>query len=733
MKVVFQLNQMDCAPACLATISLSYGKNIDLTYIRERCIVGKDGVSLWSLRNVAQELGYDAKSVKLSLQQLDNCHLPCILHWNNNHYVVLYRIEKSLRNKRYFRIADPGYGTYRCDEDKLEENWVNDGKKGIALFLSPTEGFMESDFPKSRSITAAYLLHYLIPYWKQVMWMVILLLSGTLISIGLPILTQRLIDEGIGKKDLSFTTNILMAQVAFFSGTIIISVMRNWITLLLGTKINIDIISEFIKKTLKLPLKYFDGRLHGDFSQRIVDHGRVETFLTSQSTVTLFSAVTFAAYLVILFHYKPHLLSLYMVLTGVSLLWSLYWMKKRKMMDHHRFQIKGENQQAVYEMVGGVTDLKLNSLEEHISRQWTEIQEKLLAVNIKILKVEQLQVSGFEFINQFKNVIVTFLTAYWVIKGELTLGVMISISFIVGQLNGPINQLVTFFRSLQDAKLSMERLREIQLLEEEERSGMELFNNEIKEGDGVDTFHGIQIKKMSFSYGNSEGASALEDIDLHIPKGKITAIVGESGSGKTTLMKLLLKLYDPTDGEIWYSNQDSRNISPKSLRSKSGVVMQDGFIFSDTIERNIACDDVEIERERFDYAIKLANIDDFIYGLPMREKTLIGATGLGVSGGQRQRIMIARAVYDDPEYLFFDEATSALDAENERVIHSHLQSFFRGRTVIIIAHRLSTVKDADQIVVLRKGKVVEIGTHLELIKTEGAYYNLVRNQLELGR
>ncbi|WP_336838227.1 peptidase domain-containing ABC transporter [Sphingobacterium siyangense] len=732
MKVVFQLNQMDCAPACLATVSLSYGKNIDLTYIREKCVVGKDGVSLWGLRNAATELGYEAVPIKLSLEKLTNDQLPCILHWKKSHYVVLYEIKENYINKRKsYKIADPGYGLHAYKKEAIEANWADADHRGIALLMEPTEAFFEASYPHSARISLGYLLRYLKPYWKQVMWMLILLFIGTVISIGLPILTQRLIDEGVGKKNLSFTVNILIAQLAFFAGTIVISVARNWIALLLGTRINIDIISDFIVKTLKLPLKYFDSRLQGDFSQRIVDHNRVENFLTSQSTITLFSMVTFTAYLFILFYYNVGILALYILLTASALGWSLYWMNKRKLMDHLRFQMKGESQQAVFEIVSGVTDLKLNSLEEYKSSEWTEIQKKMLKINIRILRIEQLQLSGYEFINQLKNVIVTFLTAYFVIKDELTLGMMISISFIIGQLNGPINQLITFFRSLQDAKLSMARLSEVQLLEEEEVDGLVALETATDLHDVP--FQGISVRNMSFGYENSEGQLALQDISLLIPNGKVTAIVGESGSGKTTLMKLLLKLYTPTHGDIYYGNESINNISPKSLRDKCGVVMQDGFIFSDTIERNIAGNDMEIDYNQLRYAINVANINNFIEELPSKEKTIIGAVGLGMSGGQRQRIMIARAIYKKPEFLFFDEATSALDAENEKYIHEHLQKFFKGRTVVIIAHRLSTVKNADQIVVFKKGRIVEIGNHEQLIASRKEYFNLVKNQLELGK
>jgi len=466
--------------------------------------------------------------------------LPCILHWNKNHFVVLYDIKKGLlTGKKRYKIADPGYGICTYDREKVKESWSAGDTKGTALFLHPTKEFFSSVFPKSNKVDLSYLLRYLLPHWRQVSWMILLLLVGTGIAIGLPILTQKLIDEGVEQKNLSITLNILLAQLALFSGNIMISATRNWIALLMGTKISIDIISDFIKKTLRLPLKYFDARLHGDFSQRIADHNRVETFLTSQSTVTLFSIVTFTAFLGILFTYDVQLLVLYVSLTMISLFWPLYWMKKRKLLDYLSFQVKGENQQSVYEIVSGVTDLKLNSLEDYKGEEGAEIQQRLFKINVRILKIEQIQVSGYEFINQFKNVLVTFLTALFVIRGQITMGMLISISYIIGQLNGLINQLIAFFRSLQDAKLSMARLTEVQAIEEEEKDGMEPLKVLDKATPLLVGKGNIHVRNLSFTHVVAEDQKVLNGLNFVICKGKITAIVGESG--KTSLDEAIVE------------------------------------------------------------------------------------------------------------------------------------------------------------------------------------------------
>lgn len=724
-----QHDQMDCGPSCLAMISSHYGKDFNLQYLRDNCFITREGVSLLGINEAAKKIGFNTFSAKLKTEDLEKDYTPCILHWNQNHFVVLYKITKNIfTGKLRYKIADPAHGFITLSEEKFKKSWLSDGEKGVALFLEPTEYFFGQEPPKEEKVSIKYLLSYLKPYKKSMGWMFFLLSLGTLITLIFPILTQKLIDDGVNQKNFSIITYILLAQLAFFFGSIIINIFRNWIMLVVGTKINIQIISDFLKKMLRLPIRFFDTKLMGDFNQRIQDHERIEHFLTSQSLLTVFSIITFTAFFGVLWYYDFSILLTYMTLTVASVLWSLFWMRKRKVLDYQRFQKRSENQESIYEIINGVSEMKLNQFEEFKRKEWEKIQHKLFKINIRILKLDQIQLSGFEFINQVKNIIVTFLSAYFVVQNKMTLGELLSVSYIIGQMNSPVSQLISFFRSLQDAKLSLSRLNEVQNHQEEEQEHhqnlpvlQEHFSNA-----------GIKIDNVSFQYEGPHSPYILKDISLNIPKGKITAIVGASGSGKTTLLKMLLKFYEPSQGKIKINGINLEDISPIELRKNCGVVMQDGFIFSDTIERNIATSDEEIDEDKLKKSMEIANIKTFVEELPLGLNTKIGASGNGVSGGQKQRILIARAVYKNPQFILFDEATSALDAENEKIIHDNLQSFFKGRTVIIVAHRLSTVKNADQIIVLKKGQIVEQGNHKELVSKQGEYFNLVKNQLELG-
>jgi len=501
--------------------------------------------------------------------------------------------------------------------------------------------------------------------------------------------------------------------------------------LYIGTRISISIISDFLKKILLLPMGFFDTKMKGDFTQRIQDNERIEDFLTSQSLMTFFSMITFLVFFGVLWYYNVSIVLIYTALTALSLGWAQYWLKKREILDYYRFREKGESQESVYEILNGVSEMKLNQFEDYKRQEWEGIQNKLFKTTLRILRVDQYQFSGFEFLNQLKNILVTFFAALQVVKGTMTIGELLAISYIIGQLNSPVNQMISFFRSLQDAKLSLSRLNEVQNHEEEEKEGMKALavdNTTIQNEEE----RGITLNSVSFQYEGPKSQFVLKDVNLFIPEGKVTAIVGASGSGKTTLMKLLLKFYDPTCGSIHYNDDDILTLSPKSIRENYGVVMQDGFIFSDTIERNIATSEVEINTRKMENAVRVANISSFIDNLPLGYNTKIGAAGNGISGGQKQRVLIARAVYKNPHFILFDEATSALDAENEKIIHDNLQEFFKGKTVIIVAHRLSTVKNADQIIVLKNGSVVEKGNHQDLVNRKADYYSLVKNQLELG-
>jgi len=734
MIFIPQHDQMDCGPACISMLASNYGKNYTIDYFRKTTYITREGVSLLGIVEASNIIGFKTISAKLTTKKLNENKeiLPCILHWEQNHFVVLYKISKSIfSNQPIFHIADPAHGKIKLTQDIFEKSWLSDGDKGVALFLNPTEEFYKKQPPKEEKLTIKYIFNYLKPYKKQLSIMFLLLLLGSALTLVFPFLTEALIDKGVNAKDLNFIFIILLAQLGLFLGSIIFSILRNWLMLYVGTHISITIISDFLKKMLKLPIKFFDTKLMGDFQQRIQDNDRIEDFLTSQSLITFFSIITFSVFFGVLWYYDVKILLVYLVLTALSISWSFYWLKKRKTLDYFRFQQRSENQESIYEMLNGVTEMKLNKFEDFKIKEWENIQQKLFKLNTRILKLDQIQLSGFEFFNQLKNIIVTFLAATYVVQESMTLGMLLSISYIIGQMNSPVNQLVGFFRSLQDAKLSLERLNEVQNHKPEENIELKQITTQSNyQKNGFDK--GIYLKNLSFQYEGPKSPYVLKDINLHIPEGKITAIVGASGSGKTTLMKLLLRFYDPIKGEIFYNFDNIINISPNSIRENTGVVMQDGYIFSETIQRNIATSDTDIDHDKLNKATKIANIQGFINSLPLGYNTKIGASGNGISGGQKQRILIARAVYKNPHYIFFDEATSALDAENEKIIHDNLQEFFKSKTVIIIAHRLSTVKNADNIVVLKKGEIIEQGTHKELVNKKADYFNLVKNQLELG-
>lgn len=720
---------MDCGPSCLVMIAKYYGKEFSLSILREKSFITKNGVSLLGISQAAQNLGFETISAKLTLDRLIEKHNnnPCVIHWNQSHFVVLYAIKTNkINNKKKFYIADPAYGIIKLSERNFLEGWsIND--KGIALFLKPTEKFRNQDEIKDKK-NFFYLFNFIKPFKWQMIKIFITLLFGSLITLTFPFLTQNLVDKGINPKNIHLVTLVLLAQLSLFFGHTIIDIIRNRILLKVGSKININIISSFLGKLMHMPLKYFDAKRIGDLTQRIQDHKRIETFLTSQSIQTLFSVINFSVFFFVLAYYNWSILIIYSSITFFSILWVLYFQKQRKILDYNRFELLADNQSTTYELITGMQEIKLNSFENFKQNQWREIQEKLLKVNIKVLNLDQYQLSGFDFLNNLKNIIVTFIVAQNVINGNLTLGSMLSISYIVGEMNSPINQLITFFRSLQDAKLSFSRLNEVHNYSKDEIIETQSLQKTEKNSNQSE----ILVEKLSFQYEGSKSPFVLKNINLKINENKITAIVGASGSGKTTFLKLILKYYEPTNGKIFIDNKNLWQTNFEDWRKKYGVVMQDGFIFSDTIERNIATGEEIIDKEKLKNAVKIANIEQFINSLPLGYNTKIGSSGNGLSGGQKQRILIARAVYKNPQYIFFDEATSALDAENEKIIHDNLQEFFKEKTVLIIAHRLSTVKNADQIIVLKNGEIAEIGNHQQLVKNKADYFNLVKNQLELG-
>ena len=721
-----QPDAKDCGPTCLRIISKYFGKSISLQQIRQLSETTREGSSLLGLSDAAEELGFKSLGVQIDFKTLvEDVPLPCIVHWNKVHFVVVYKIDKT--EKIY--ISDPSYGLITYTKDEFIKSWIGNNadektEEGIALLLETTPAFYKNEFDNEESKASfSFLSKHLLKYKPLVLQLAIGLLAGSLLSLIVPFLTQSIVDVGIQNQDLNFIYLVLLAQVMLFLGKMGIDVIRSWILLHLSTRINISIISDFFIKLMKLPISFFDTRMTGDIMQRINDHHRIEQLLTNSSLNTLFSLVNLVIYSIILLFYDYRLFFIYLIGSGLYIAWITFFLNKRKELDYKKFSQISQEQSKVIELINGMQEIKMHNAEKQKRWGWEFLQVKLFKLRIKSLSLEQWQSVGGNFINQIKDILVSFLSAKLVLSGNLTLGMMLSVQYIIGQLNSPLMQLIDFIRQYQDASISLERLSEIHDKEDEE-SVSDAGNYEIPQKE-------IEIKDVSFRYIGSD-SFVFENLNLTIPYQKTTAIVGASGSGKTTLLKLLMKFYEPNTGEIKIGNTNLKNISPRFWREHCGVVMQDGYVFNDTIAENIAVGQDYIDKQKLRKAVEIANIKDFIEELPLSYNTKIGNEGIGISGGQRQRLFIARAVYKSPEYIFFDEATSALDANNEKIIMENLEQFFKGKTAIVIAHRLSTVKHADKIIVLDKGKVVEEGNHTELVAKKGEYYRLVKNQLELG-
>lgn len=718
-----QPDHMDCGPSCLRMIAKYYGKETNLPYLRTLSNNSREGSSLHGISEAAEKIGFRTIGVKISFEELvTDAPLPCIVHWNQHHFVVLCKIKKD-----HLFVADPAHGLLRYSKKEFLDSWKSTKDKGIALLFDPGPEFHNAGLQAEETGKKgfSFLFSYLFKYKKLLFQLIIGLFAGSVLQLVFPFLTQSIIDTGVNNNDLRFIYMILFAQLMLFLGRTSIEMIRSWILMHISSRINIAIVSDFFLKLMKLPISFFDVKMTGDLMQRIHDHDRIETFLTSTSLNVLFSLVNLAVFSFVLAYYNFNIFAIFLIGSLLYFAWILFFLKRRADLDFKRFQQHSQNQSKVIELIAGMQEIKLNNAERQKRWQWENIQIRLFKINIKGLALEQTQNTGANLINELKNILITFLSAMLVIDGKITLGMMLSISYISGQLNGPVLQLADFTQHLQDARLSLERLSEIHNLENEEARDN---NTSFKH----DSSGGISLKNISFQYPGTHGDPVLKELSITVPAHKITAIVGSSGSGKTTLLKLLLKFYEPLSGEIKTGSNNLNAVSAAQWRSRCGVVMQEGYIFSDTIANNIAVGVEEIDLQKLRHAVTVANIKEHIESLPLGYNTKIGMEGNGLSSGQKQRILIARAVYKDPDFLFFDEATSALDANNERIIMNNLDTFFKGRTVVIIAHRLSTVKNADQIVVLDKGKVAECGSHEELTALRGNYYNLVKNQLELG-
>lgn len=719
-----QLDAMDCGPSCLRMIAKHYGKSYSLQTLREKCYYTRLGVSLLGISDAAEAIGFRTLGFKLNFEKLKNdSPVPFIVYWKQRHFVVVYGFRK---NK--VLVADPAHGLIKMNEAEFLDGWISSTENGkgvgIGLALEPAPEFYSSD-EKINKTKLSFFFNYLRPYKRFIVQLILGMMLGSLLQLVFPFLTQSVVDFGIQNQNLNFVVLIMIAQFVLFLSSMAVGFIRGWILLHLGSRVNISLLSDFLIKLMKLPISFFDTKMIGDLLQRIDDHKRIENLLTSSSLEILFSLVNLIVFGIVLIVYDIEIFIVFIIGSILYIMWVLLFLKRRKDLDYRKFDQLAKGHGNLIQLITGMPEIKLHNSETQKRWEWERIQAKLFKVNISSLALSQYQSAGSTFINEFKNFVISFLAAKSVINGDITLGMMVAIQYIIGQLNAPVHMFIGFIHSIQDAKISLERLNEIHNRDDEEKAG-ELRSIVLPKEKS------IKLEGVSFQYGGPHSEFALKDISLTIPEGKVTAIVGASGSGKTTLLKLLLKFYEPTQGRINVGDINLKIVSNKIWREQCGAVLQDGFIFSDTIAKNVAVGDEYPDKERLLYAVNVANIQDFIESLPLGYNTKIGGEGHGLSQGQKQRILIARAVYKNPEFIYFDEATNALDANNEKVIMENLDNFYKGRTVVIVAHRLSTVRNADQIIVLHKGRITEVGFHEELTRRKGDYYWLVKNQLELG-
>jgi ATP-binding cassette, subfamily B, bacterial len=716
---------MDCGPTCLAMVCRYYGKSFAVQGLREKAEIGKDGVNMLGISQAAESIGFRTQAVELSLDELGTmARLPCILHWDQNHFVVLHKARKN-----NFTIADPGRSILTIGKKEFLQHWAGsmaDGEPaGIALLLDPTPEFYKQKTQKDNKKGWGMLLGYFLQQKRYIIQLLMGLMLGSLLQLIFPFLTQSIVDIGINNNNLKFIYVILIAQFMLFFSRTIVEFIRSRILLYISTKINLSILSDFWIKLMKLPLNFFDTKMTGDIIQRLGDHRRIESFLTGSALNTIFSVFNLVIFSVVLLRYNVFVFVIFCIGSILYFLWIRIFLRYRRSLDYKHFAAASKENSATMQLIYGMQEIKLNGAEQLRRWEWEGLQAALFKLSFKSLSLSQYQQAGAFFINEGKNILITFFVAKSVVDGDLTLGAMMAVQYIIGQLNSPVEQLISFTQQAQDARISLDRLNEIHQLDDEEPTDGHL----AKKLSGANS---ISLKNLSFTYAGAGNEPVLKDINLHIHEGKTTAIVGMSGSGKTTLLKLLLQFYSHYNGNITAGDNSLRNISPRFWRSRCGSVMQDGYIFNDTIAKNIAVSEESPDYDKLVNACDIANIMPFIDSLPLGFNTKIGAEGNGISAGQKQRILIARAVYKNPDFMFFDEATNSLDANNEKVIMENMQEFFKGKTVVVVAHRLSTVKNADNIVVLHNGVITESGTHDELAQQKGAYYELVKNQLELG-
>ena len=730
MKFVkyIQHDSMDCGPTCLKMVAKFYGKNYSLQNLRDRCHITREGVSLLGISDAAESIGFRTTGVKVTWRQMvEEMPLPCIVHWNQRHFVVVYDVVKK-HGVYKVMVADPASGLLEYTEEDFRGLWLESERKteGIALILEPTPKFYEEEGDdERRHYGFGYVLKYLRPYRTYIIQILLAMLTASVISLLMPFITQSVVDKGIGTGSLSLIVVLLIAQLTLTLGGLANNLIRSWLMLHTTSRVSISLISDFLCKLMRLPIAFFDSKMVGDIMQRIGDYNRIQTFLTGSLLSMVIAVVSFVVYGLIMAGYNATIFIVFLIGASLYVFWVLLFMKRRRKLDYMRFQQASANQSNIVQLIGGMQEIKLNNCEKQKRWEWESIQAKLFKVGVKSLTLGQVQEIGSTFIDQTKNILMSFIAAKSVIDGGMTLGMMMALQYIMGQINAPISQFISFVQSAQDASISLDRLGEIHEMKDEEPAEEERIKDIPSDAD-------IVFRDVVFQYDGPHSPKVLDEVSLTIPSGKVTAIVGASGSGKTTMLKMMLGFYPPVSGEVLLGNVSLKNYSESRWRARCGTVMQEGYIFSDTIAANIAVSEEYPDMERVRWAAGVSNIKYWIEGLPLGYGTKIGADGHGLSSGQKQRILIARAAYKDSRYLFFDEATNSLDANNERTIMENLERLFADKTVVVVAHRLSTVKNADNIIVLDKGRIAEQGTHSQLTALRGKYYELVKNQLELG-
>lgn len=722
-KVYRQLDAKDCGPSCLRMVARHYGKSYTLATMREKCGMNRDGVSLLGLSEAAESIGLETLGAKLNYEELSTAPLPCIVFWQKNHFVVLYKLS---RRKAF--IADPAHGPMIYPQKEFIENWTltgsNGESQGFTLLLEPSESFYKEEEDEVSKQGFSSVFQNFFKQKKLLLQLLATIMLASILQISLPFLTQSIVDKGINYHNVNLIVLILVAQIVLFLSRATVEIVRTWILIHITSRVNVSIVSGFLSKMIRLPLSFFDTKKLGDILQRVNDQSRIEQFLTDTSSYALFAVLNFIVFLIVLINYNLLIFLTFTVGSALYLFWVTLFVHKKRTLDIQHFKLSTKNQESIVQIVNGIQEIKINNCERPMRWEWEKLQARLFKLNLKRLALSHYQMSGASVINEFKNILITFMAATSVVENKITLGAMLAIQYIIGQLNGPIDRISQFIVAYHDARLSVERLTEIQSLKDEEPAGARVTDRVPVEGD-------IEFKDVTFSYPGARKVPVLKNINLVVPSGKMTAIVGMSGSGKTTLLKLLLKFYNPQKGEITIKGESFKHLSQSRWRNLCGVVMQDGYIFADTIARNISLGDTNIDPQRLIHAATIANIHDYIVELPLGYNTTLGTDGTGLSQGQKQRILIARSVYKHPRIILFDEATNSLDATNESTILNSMKSIFAGKTAVVIAHRLSTVRNADKIVVMQKGEIVEEGTHQQLLQNKRWYFTLVKDQLEL--